>query len=121
MPKFNLSNPIMVLNMGSEMIYILQQRLKSQKINEDKSKKVLNDVISKIFEENFINSVFKEYKSYTLTHLKSIFVKIAHCSIMKLNEESMGKLFDLMVMGLKQQLIASKSPFEIYYVFDNLK
>ena len=32
--------PIIVLNMGSEMVYILNQRLQAQSIQEEKSKKV---------------------------------------------------------------------------------
>ena len=116
MANFNKVNPILILNMGGEMVYVLYQRLRAQKISEEKSVRVLNDVISKIFEKEFINSLYTESKAFTLKHIKSIFVKIAHCSIMKLNEASMGKLFDLMVMGIKYQLVASKSPFDIYYV-----
>eukprot|EP01016_Furgasonia_blochmanni_P015712 TRINITY_DN1871_c0_g1_i15.p1 TRINITY_DN1871_c0_g1~~TRINITY_DN1871_c0_g1_i15.p1 ORF type:complete len:332 (+),score=37.20 TRINITY_DN1871_c0_g1_i15:239-1234(+) len=47
---------------------------------------------------------------------RQIFDKVAHSSIMKLNETSMNKLFDLMIMGLKYQVIASKSPQEIYQI-----
>ena len=36
-----LAMPIIVLNMGGEMIYILHQRLQAQQVPEEKSRKVL--------------------------------------------------------------------------------
>ena len=38
---------------------------------------------------------------------KQIFEKIAHSSIMRLNKNSMDKLFDLMIMAFKYQIIFS--------------
>jgi hypothetical protein len=35
---------------------------------------------------------------------------------MKLNATSMGKLFDLMLMGVKYQVIETSTPEEIYHV-----
>jgi hypothetical protein len=37
--------PIIVLNMGSEMVYILNQRLQAQSIQEEKAKKVSESVL----------------------------------------------------------------------------
>lgn len=39
-----LCMPLIVTNLGSEMLYILDQRLKAQAIPPDKAAKVLNDV-----------------------------------------------------------------------------
>ena len=39
--------PILILNLGGEMIYILDQRLRAQNIPPDKSVKVLQDVVAK--------------------------------------------------------------------------
>jgi len=47
---------------------------------------------------------------------KQIFKKLAHSSIMKLNDTSMQKLFDLMVMGLKYQVQQTVQAEEIYHV-----
>jgi hypothetical protein len=51
-----------------------------------------------------------------MTSTRQIFEKLAHSSIMKLNATSMSKLFDLMLMGMKYQLISCASPDEIYNV-----
>ena len=37
--------PMLVLNLGVEMVYILAQRLEAQKISDDKASKVVNDVL----------------------------------------------------------------------------
>lgn len=51
-----------------------------------------------------------------MTSTRQIFEKLAHSSIMKLNATSMGKLFDLMLMGVKYQCLSCSSPDEIYHV-----
>ena len=51
-----------------------------------------------------------------MTSTRQIFEKLAHSSIMKLNATSMGKLFDLMLMGIKYQVLSCTSPEEIYHL-----
>lgn len=53
---------------------------------------------------------------YSMVSTRQIFEKLAHSSIMKLNATSMGKLFDLMLMGVKYQVIETSTPEEIYHV-----
>ncbi|KAH8057746.1 organic solute transport protein 1 [Aureococcus anophagefferens] len=48
--------------------------------------------------------------------IRQIFDKLAHSSIMKLNETSMSKLYSLMVMGVKYQLLRCVSPKRFYDV-----
>jgi hypothetical protein len=40
---------MLVINMGSEMVYILEQRLKAQSISTEKSKRVLADVLKTMY------------------------------------------------------------------------
>ena len=47
---------------------------------------------------------------------RQIFDRLAHSSIMRLNESSMDKLFDLMTMGFKYQLLACSYPEELLHV-----
>lgn len=44
---------------------------------------------------------------------RQIFDRLAHSSIMRLNESSMEKLFDLMAMGFKLQLVSCRTPREV--------
>jgi hypothetical protein len=41
--------PLVVINMGGEMVYILEQRLFAQNVGPDKSKKVLQDVLRTMY------------------------------------------------------------------------
>jgi hypothetical protein len=55
-----LSMPILITNLGIEMIYILCSRLKAQNIPPDKSSKVINDVVISLFDKKFMNEMRKK-------------------------------------------------------------
>jgi hypothetical protein len=102
--------PIIVLNMGGEMVYILHQRLMAQTVNNDKANKVLQEVVKAMFSTMFIEELFKPQEQYSSASTRQIFEKLAHSSIMRLNKVSMDKLYDLMSMGFKYQILSLKSP-----------
>lgn len=94
------------------MVYILEQRLTAQNISSHKAAKVLGDVIRTMYYPRFIEELFKPQEVYSIQSTRQIFDKLAHSSIMRLNESSMEKLFDLMAMGFKHQLVSALSPME---------
>jgi len=95
------------------MVYILEQRLQAQKIPDNKGQKVLNDVVRTMYYPRFIEELFKPQEMYSIQSTRQIFDRLAHSSIMRLNESSMDKLFDLMAMGFKYQIISCTSPQEM--------
>ena len=105
--------PLVICNMGCEMVYILEQRLRAQSIKPDKAVKVLDDVSRAMFDASFVDELFRPQEMYTESSLKHVFTKLAHASIMRLSESSMGKLFDLMTMGFKYQLTQCLTPTQI--------
>lgn len=105
--------PFVILNMGGEMLYILEQRLQAQKISEDKSVRVLQEVISTMFSGKFLSELFKPQVMYPDASIRAVFDKLAHSSIMRLNESSMNKLYDLMMMGTKYQVLVASEPLEV--------
>jgi len=111
-----LAMPILIVNMGGEMLYILEQRLQAQAIVEEKSLRVLQDVISTMLSEKFINELFKPQRMYSSTSTRQIFDRLAHSSIMRLNTSSMDKLYDLMTMGCKYQVVSVSHPLDLYSV-----
>eukprot|EP00735_Rhodelphis_limneticus_P014985 TRINITY_DN9110_c0_g1::TRINITY_DN9110_c0_g1_i1::g.18209::m.18209 TRINITY_DN9110_c0_g1::TRINITY_DN9110_c0_g1_i1::g.18209 ORF type:complete len:375 (+),score=55.15,sp/Q29S00/OSCP1_BOVIN/39.18/9e-77,Oscp1/PF10188.4/1.2e-60,Ribosomal_60s/PF00428.14/0.14,Ribosomal_60s/PF00428.14/1.5e+04 TRINITY_DN9110_c0_g1_i1:132-1256(+) len=111
--------PILVLNMGGEMIYILEQRLRAQNIAHDKTKRVLHDVVRTMFDSKFIEELFKPQELYSGHSTRDVFDKLAHSSIMRLSEASMDKLFDLMTMGFKYQLVSCIHPEELIQATQN--
>jgi len=100
------------LNLGCEMIFILDQRLRDAKIGSEKKQKVLEAIW-----DNF--TADEEFYRINTNDFKAQFSRIAQSSIMKLNEVSMSKLFDLMIMALKYQTFHSHHPDEMYIVLLN--
>ena len=111
--------PLLCLNMGVEMIYILQQRLAAQSVKPAKATKVLQDVIRTMFSETFISELFRPQEMYTSSSTRQIFNKLAHSSIMRINETSMDKLYDLMTMGVKYQFLSCNCPQQFLQVTFN--
>ena len=92
------------------MVYILEQRLHAQNIPDKKSVRVLRDVVKTMYNPKFIHELFVPQKHQTMKQTLEVFNNLAHSSIMRLNESSMGKLFDLMTMGVKYQLLQAVCP-----------
>ncbi|GBG26542.1 Protein OSCP1 [Hondaea fermentalgiana] len=120
-----MAMPLIIVNLGGEMMYVLNQRLEAQAIPQEKAHQVMDEVIGAMFNATFVDALFKPHPVYTFRATKLIFQKLAHCSIMKLNETSMGKLYDLMTMVFKFQILASRSPRDIIEIslkhIDNMK
>ncbi|CEG39414.1 Uncharacterized conserved protein [Plasmopara halstedii] len=110
--------PMLIVNMGAEMIYVLAQRLKAQNIPRDKSSKVLEDIIKTMHNETFMSETFKPHRMYSNGSTRQIFDRIAHSSIMRLNTNSMDKLYDLMRMGFKYQVLSCSSADELLQQVD---
>lgn len=118
----HLALPFLMLNLGGEMVYILNQRLVAQKIPKDKADKVRQDVVKHILEPSFVEDLMKPQPLYSMTSTRQVFDKLAHSSIMKLQKSSMDKLFELMLMGVKFQMLSVKYPEEILQVtYNHLK
>ncbi|GAU92077.1 hypothetical protein RvY_04209 [Ramazzottius varieornatus] len=106
--------PIIFINFGGEMIYVIEHRLRAQKL-EDRMDKVMQDVIGTIFRPRIVDELFKPQHLLSESSMRTLFQKLAHASIMSLNQESMDKLLDLMTMTVKYQIFACKYPTELIY------
>ncbi|CAE7021080.1 OSCP1 [Symbiodinium sp. KB8] len=111
-----MTMPFLIINLGAEMLYILEQRLQAQSIASEKSKKVLIDVVRAMYSPVFLEELFKPQAPYSLADTRAVFDKLAHSSIisiMRLNKTSMDKLYDLMTMGIKQQIMTTSHPRQL--------
>ena len=108
--------PIIINCLGGEMIYILCSRLKAQKISSEKSTRVIKDIGNVLFNKKFQTELYIHKKPYFHQEIKSIFESFVHASIMRLNTTSMNKLFELMLMTLKLQILRTRYPEEIYQI-----
>ena len=108
--------PLLFINLGGEMMYILDQRLQAQKISRDKGDKVLHDIIGTMFNKRFMEELFKPQELYSRKAMRTVFDRLAHASIMRLNAASMDKLYDLMTMVYKYQISMCLQPQDILFV-----
>ena len=58
----------------------------------DKAKKVLCDVLRTMVSKSFVSELFRPQEMYSSSSTRQIFNKLAHSSIMRINETSMDKL-----------------------------
>ncbi|KAK7072230.1 Protein oscp1 [Halocaridina rubra] len=108
--------PLQFLNLGGEMMYIIDQRLRAQNIPPEKAAKVRNDIIGIMLNRRFVEELFKPQELYSRSALRTVFDKLAHGSVMRLNTPSMDKLFDLMVMAVKQQVLICPQPGDLLLI-----
>jgi len=111
-----MSMPVIINCLGGEMIYILCSRLKAQSISQEKSIRVIKDIGNLLYNKKFQNDLYIHKKPNRHQEVKSIFESLAHSSIMRLNATSMNKLFELMLMTLKLQILRTRYPEEIYQI-----
>jgi len=108
--------PLLFFNLGGEMLYVLNQRLEAQNVPSDKSQKVLSDIISTMFKPNFCQQLFESKSVYGMKTLCELYKKLIHASVMRVSKDSMGKLFDLMVMAVKYQTVSCQNPSLLLHV-----
>ncbi|XP_039977933.1 protein OSCP1a [Xiphias gladius] len=121
--------PLVVINLGGEMLYILDQRLRAHNTSEDNSekgvwsendrKRVMNDIVGTMFSKAFMDELLKPQKLYSHKALKTVLTRLAHASIMRLNTASMDRLYQLMVMAFKYQVFLCPRPKDLLLISYN--
>lgn len=56
---YNNILPFIIICLGGEMVYILEQRLRSQDISKERSQKVLQDIIKSMLAPKFVEELFR--------------------------------------------------------------
>uniref|UniRef100_A0A3B4DBB4 Organic solute carrier partner 1a n=1 Tax=Pygocentrus nattereri TaxID=42514 RepID=A0A3B4DBB4_PYGNA len=117
--------PLLVINMGGEMLYILDQRLRAQNETDDKAlrgnfvRDMLNDIVRTMFSKAFLEELMKPQDLYSHKALRCVLTRLAHTSIMRLNPASMDRLYDLMTMALKHQILLCPRPRDFLLISFN--
>lgn len=62
-----LENLFLVLNLGCEMIYVIDQRLNAQSVALDKAATVLRDLTEVLLDHKFLNYITTSYENQMLT------------------------------------------------------
>jgi hypothetical protein len=69
-----------------------------------------------MFSRSFLEELFRPQALYRSKEARAVFDRLAHSSIMKLNNTSMDKLMDLMTMGVKHQVLTANGPASILQI-----
>ncbi|RLU23577.1 hypothetical protein DMN91_003782 [Ooceraea biroi] len=80
---------------------------------------ILDEVTAALLNPKVLSPMFEESPMIGMPHLRTILESVALSSIMKLDANSMDKLFDLMTMMVKYQLTAASGPREIVLIMLN--
>ncbi|XP_020497972.2 protein OSCP1a [Labrus bergylta] len=121
--------PLVFINLGGEMLYILDQRLQAHNTSEDNSekgvwseydrKRVMNDIVGTMFNKGFMDELLKPQQLYSHRTLKTVLTRLAHASIMRLNPASMDRLYELMIMAVKYQVFLCPRPRDLLLISYN--
>ncbi|XP_041867217.1 protein OSCP1-like [Melanotaenia boesemani] len=111
--------PLVFINLGGEMLYILDQRLQAPNTSEDQSEKVMKDIVGTMFSKVFMDELLKAQQLYSHRTMKTVLTRLAHASIMRLNPASMDRLYELMVMAFKHQVLLCPRPRDLLLISYN--
>ncbi|XP_028819483.1 protein OSCP1a isoform X3 [Denticeps clupeoides] len=92
--------PLLVANLGGEMLYILDQRLRAPDLSDNRTalwseedrKTVLTVIISAMFSKGFMEELLKPQGLYSHRAMRTLLTRLAHASIMRLNAASMDRV-----------------------------
>lgn len=62
-----IENLFLALNLGCEMIYVIDQRLNAQSVAVDKAATVLRDLTEVLLDHKFLNYITTKYENQMLT------------------------------------------------------
>ncbi|CAG7729131.1 unnamed protein product [Allacma fusca] len=115
-------NLLLYLNLTGELFYIVAHRMKSQRVKVDLAKKVFNDLGLAICSPSRLQALISgdiHLVSLKFDQLKALMDQIAHCSIMTVNQYSLEKLFELVMIATKYQFALCQHPRDILLIILN--
>jgi hypothetical protein len=80
-----LANPLLFLNLNSEMLFVIDERLKSLQTTPDHAIPMLSDIIDGMFEKSWVDSMFKPKSLPPLPSVYATFARFANINTMALS------------------------------------
>uniref|UniRef100_A0A3B3UJK9 Organic solute carrier partner 1a n=1 Tax=Poecilia latipinna TaxID=48699 RepID=A0A3B3UJK9_9TELE len=72
-----------------------------------------------MFSKSFMDELLKPQQLYSHRTMKTVLTRLAHSSIMRLNPASMDRLYELMIMAFKYQVLLSPRPRDLLLISYN--
>ncbi|OAF65189.1 hypothetical protein A3Q56_07101, partial [Intoshia linei] len=105
-----------ICNMGTEMLYVLDERLHDDSLSHDIANTTIGDIIIAMFNHRATSSLFQPQELISVKDLKNVFYKFIEASEMTLKNDSMERLYDIMIMSFKQQIKSVLVAKELLYL-----
>lgn len=81
----SLTTPFLVYNLGCEMIFIIDQRLRAQNSAQERSAKVLLDLAEGLLHGDLMDELFIAKPQPDVTFIYNTFLRVAHSTVMRLS------------------------------------
>lgn len=94
-------NPYLLINIGGEMIYMIDSRLRKSGVSEQQKQKILQDKISLLFQDDLMSDIFVPQRMYPLLNIKGILIKIIMKSTFGPDQSDMGQFFSDVFINFK--------------------
>lgn len=81
----SLTTPFLVYNLGCEMLFIIDQRLRAQHSSNERSATVLLDLAEGLLQADLMEAHFTAQPRPNISHVYHIFVNIINSTVMRLS------------------------------------
>lgn len=114
------TNTLVYVNLGSEMLYILNNRIKALDIEDTKRMSILCQIAQNLYNSEENDKLLRDCPtSLSLDSIYNLLHKICHKSVITLDSVSFAKMIEMIVMALKKDTLLMKNDFGLYHVTVN--
>ncbi|CCW65697.1 unnamed protein product [Phytomonas sp. EM1] len=105
--------PFFTVNLSCEVLFIIHARLQDQNIGIKRIELIMHDIVSSIFNDAFMESLFSPQDICGKSAVYKVFLLLNECPTISLNESSLRKLYDIVLMAVKYQFYTLSHPLEL--------
>mmetsp|Transcript_36266 Transcript_36266/g.88587 ORF Transcript_36266/g.88587 Transcript_36266/m.88587 type:complete len:312 (+) Transcript_36266:82-1017(+) len=108
--------PFLVANMGCEMVFVIEHRLRElpeTSVPQKKRDEILDDIIRAVFNDALMENIFAEQKLYAIDTFRKLLFAMAQSPSMRISQENFDKMFRIMSMSIKAQVMRWEKPEDL--------
>ena len=116
----SFTNKIMYYNLGCEMVFILNNRLKTLDIDDSKRVMILAQIADNLFRSEENQKLLNTNSSLlSIEGMYNILYKVCHKSVITLDSVSFQKMIEMVLMALKKDVLLTRNNFGLCSVTNN--
>lgn len=110
------SNKIIVYNLGCEMIYLIHHRLQKIMKTQKRLVQTLKDIAKSLYSDKISRLIETHDRMFTIDGIRNILYNICHSSVIVLDPKNFQKLFQMIVMSIKYQVMNGRNNAGLYHM-----